>query len=60
MNADTSSNIDAAVKLGAQTPPLLVPGIALVAIGIMIGGFALVYRGTRPTGMVAHPLSVTA
>lgn len=55
MNADGSSNVDAAVKLGAKTPPLLVPGLALVALGIMIGagGFALVYRGTRRGAPVA-------
>ena len=45
MNADGTPSVDAAVSLGAQTPPLLVPGLALVALGIMVGvgGFALVY-----------------
>jgi hypothetical protein len=50
MNADGTPSVDAAVKLGAHTPPLLVPGIALVAFGLLVGagGFAAVYRGGRP------------
>jgi hypothetical protein len=57
MNADGSPTVNAAVSLGAHTPPLLVPGLALVALGIMVGvgGFALVYRGARPVSPFAPP-----
>jgi hypothetical protein len=62
MNADGTASVDAAVSLGAETPPLLVPGLALVALGIMIGvgGFALVYRGTRPVTLIAPPAPAVA
>ena len=57
MNADGSPSVNAAVSLGAHTPALLVPGLALVALGIMVGvsAFALVYRGTRPAAPFAPP-----
>lgn len=62
MNADGTPSVDAAVSLGAQTPPLLVPGLALIALGIMVGvgGFALVYRGTRPFAPIAPPVRAAA
>ena len=62
MNADGTPSVDAAVSLGAQTPPLLVPGLALVALGIIVGvgGFALVYRGTRPFAPIAPPVPAAA
>jgi hypothetical protein len=62
MNADGTPGVDATVNLGAHTPPLLVPGLALVALGIMIGagGFALVYRGTRPMAPIARPVPAVA
>jgi hypothetical protein len=62
MNSDGTSAVDAAVNLGAHTPPLLVPGLALVAIAIMfgIGGFALVYRGSGPVGPTAEPVPALA
>jgi len=62
MNADASSGVDTSVKLGVHTPPLLVPGLALVAFGLLIGagGFALVYRGTRPVETVVPPVPVVA
>ena len=62
MNADGASTVDAAVTVGAKTPPLLVPGLALVGLGIMLGagGFALVYRGGRPVAPVAPPVPAIA
>jgi hypothetical protein len=62
MNGDGSPGVDAAVNLGARTPPLLVAGLALVAIAIMmgIGGFTLVYPGSRPVGPTPEPVPATA
>ena len=62
MNADGSATVNAAVSLGAHTPPLLIPGVALVALGIAVGvgGFALVYRGTRPLASIAPPVPAVA
>ena len=62
MNADGTTGVAAAVNLGAHTPPLLVPGLALVALGIVVGvgGFALVYRGTRPFARFAPPVPAAA
>jgi hypothetical protein len=62
MNGDGTAGVDAAVNLGARTPPLLVPGLALVAIGIMIGigGFALVAPGSRPAGSTPEPVPAIA
>jgi hypothetical protein len=62
MNADGSPTVNAAVSLGAHTPPLLVPGLALVGLGIMVGvgGFALVYRGTRPAEPFAPRVAAVA
>jgi hypothetical protein len=62
MNADGTPTVDAAVSLGAQTPPLLVPGLALVGFGVMIGigGFALVYRSARPLAPIARPVPAAA
>jgi hypothetical protein len=63
MNADGTPSVDAAVSIGAQTPPLLVPGLALVGLGIAIGigGFALIYRRTRrPVAPLASPVPTTA
>jgi hypothetical protein len=62
MNADGTAGVDAAVNLGAKTPPLLVPGLALVAIAIMIGigGFTLVYPGSGPSGPAAEPVPAIA
>ena len=62
MNADGTPSVDAAVSLGAQTPPLLVPGLALVALGIVagVGGFALVYRGTRRVAPIAPTVPAVA
>jgi hypothetical protein len=61
MNADGTPSVDATVSVGAETPPLLVPGLALIALGIMVGvgGFALVYRGTRPMASIAQPVPAT-
>ena len=58
MNADGTPSVDAGVNLGAKTPPLFVPGLALVAIGILVGvgGFALVYRGTRRAVPIVQPV----
>jgi hypothetical protein len=55
MNADGTPSVDAAVRLGVKTPPLLGPGLALVVLGVIVGAgaFALVYRGTRPLAPVA-------
>jgi hypothetical protein len=62
MNGDGTAGVDAAVNLGARTPPLLVPGLALVAMAIMIGigGFALVYPGSRPVGPTPEPVPAIA
>jgi hypothetical protein len=62
MNGDGTAGVDASVNLGAKTPPLLAPGLALVAIAIMIGigGSALVYRGSRPVGPRAEPVPAIA
>ena len=62
MNADGTPSVDAAVSLGAQTPPLLVPGLALLALGIVIGvgGFALVYRSTRLIAPIRPPVPAVA
>jgi hypothetical protein len=62
MNGDGSPGVDAAVNLGARTPPLLVAGLALVAIAIMIGigGFTLVYPGSRPVGPTPGTVPATA
>lgn len=59
MNADGTPSVDATVSLGAHTPPLLLPGLALVAVAIMVGvgGFALVYRGTRPIVLIPPPVA---
>ena len=62
MNADGTPGVDAAVRLGAHTPLLLVPGLGLVVLGMLIGagGFALLYRGTRSVETVAPPVPVVA
>jgi hypothetical protein len=62
MNGDGTPGVDAAVNLGARTPPLLVTGLALVAIAIMIGigGFALVYPGSGPVGPAPEPVPAMA
>jgi hypothetical protein len=62
MNGDGTPGVDAAVNLGAKTPPLLVPGLALVAIAILIGigGFALIYPGSGPSGPAAEPVPTIA
>jgi hypothetical protein len=51
MNVDGSRGVDAQVTLAAKVPPLLAPGLILVAIGIAggLGGFALVRR--RPPAL---------
>jgi hypothetical protein len=62
MNADGTAGVDAAVNMGVHTPPLLGLGLAVVALGIMVGvgGFALVYRGTRPVAPVATSVPAAA
>ncbi|HTT29866.1 MAG TPA: hypothetical protein VMG37_15735 [Solirubrobacteraceae bacterium] len=62
MNADGTPSVDAAVSLGAHTPPLLVPGLGLVALGLLVGagGFALLYRGTRPVETLVPPVPAVA
>ena len=62
MNADGTPGVSVAVSLGAHTPPLLVPGLVLVGLGLLIGGggFALVYRGTRPVATIAAPIPAVA
>jgi|HubBroStandDraft_3_1064219.scaffolds.fasta_scaffold46579_2 hypothetical protein len=62
MNADGTAGVDAAVEMGVHTPPLLGLGLAVVALGLMIGvgGFALVYRGTRPGAPVATSVPAAA
>jgi hypothetical protein len=59
MNADGTPNVDANISLGAHTPPLLVPGLTLLAFGVMVGvgGFALLYRRTRPIVLIAPPIA---
>jgi hypothetical protein len=62
MNADGTPSVDAAVSVGAKTPPLLVPGLGLIALGLMIGagGFALLYRGSRSYPPIVQPVPATA
>ena len=62
MNADGTPGVDTAVNLGAHTPPLLLPGLGLVALGLLIGagGFALLYRGTNSVDGGAPPVPVAA
>ena len=57
MNADGMPGVDAAVSLGAHTPPLLVPGLTLVALGLMVGvgGFAVVSGGRRAAAVRKRP-----
>jgi hypothetical protein len=62
MNADGTPSVDATVSLGAKTPPLLVPGLALIALGILagVGGVALVVRVTRrPVAPITSPVPAT-
>jgi len=62
MNPDGTPSVDAAVSLGAHTPPLLVPGLGLVALGLLVGagGFALLYRGTNSVDRGAPPVPAIA
>jgi hypothetical protein len=61
MNADGSAGVDAAVSAGAHTPPLLAPGLGLLAIGVLIGlGAALGLSRASARGPAPAPAAAIA